>query len=354
MTRSETALPSFDILSYPKSASIEHILVDLPETVPTPEHPSVRRLGRVAGTHEIVAHGQSDIDPNHTMLISNDRQVTETVLHAGMGAIHLANATPASEPLRLLLHPTDITDQPLYEHPLYTTLSHQEVAEALYQSGRIHVVGFVGRTGAGKSTAIRDLIPTLENSGGHGALFEIDSFFVRSRTARKAWLNEEGISDEERAERQSVLTWWDLDKAIGTLQEIKKGNHVKLDGLYDMQQGGEMVGTLDIAPNEEGFTVFVEGTALLVPEFRVAIDAFVYINTHDHIRTANLRSRNTRDGYTPEESAARKMLTDAAETNEHLAKQLRKERFSLGSLTVLDNSHTDNTLRLMPPYIPRI
>lgn len=352
MSSSESTRTSFDILSYPRAAAIDQIVVDLPESSPIPEHPLVRRVARTALSGQLVE--EIDGNSHHTMLISDSKETVEAALLMGMGAIHVTEADQTAEPFDILLNPKAITDEPLYQHPLYTPFNLPELAETLYRPDEITVVGFVGRTGAGKSTTIRNLIPTLEDQGGHGTLFEIDAFFVRSRTERKAWLNEVGISDEERAKRQRVLTWWDLDRAIDTLQQIKNGEHIKLDGLYDMRRGGEMVGSMDINPNQDGFTVFVEGTALLIPEFRVAIDSYIYMNTHDHVRAAHLRQRNARDGYTPEESVVRKSLTDAAETNDHLAEDLRKQRFEAGSLTVLDNSHTDNQLRLMPPFIPRI
>ncbi|HEU4914252.1 MAG TPA: hypothetical protein VFT16_02490 [Candidatus Saccharimonadales bacterium] len=360
MTQHETAL-SFDILSYPREAIEDGVIL---ETDAAPEAdqlflPQVYRVGsnavRTAVPHAADAYASIargfGLSPDKTMLVS-DQQGARVALQNGMGVATVSNKRGATTTLDLLRSPQSITDQTLYENPLYSDLAYADVAEALYTPGQIRVVGFVGRTGAGKSTTINRLVDSVEEAGGHAGKFEVDAFFVRSRKDRRAWLNEPGISDEERTNRQRVITWWDLGRASSVLSRIRDGEHVQLDGLYDMQQGGEMVGTLDIDPGDKGYTVFVEGTALLVPELTPAIDSFVYLNTHDEARAGFLMERNLRDGYTPDESRARKVLTDAAETNEHIAGPLRQARFNQGQLAVLDNTHRGDKLRLMPPYIP--
>ncbi len=121
-----------------------------------------------------------------------------------------------------------------------------------------------------------------------------------------------------------------------------------------MEQDGEKVGVMDIDPGSGGYTVFVEGTTLLMPVMCPAIDSFIYLNTHDHARTQALLERNLRHGYTEQESRERKELTDAAETHDHMSRELRAARFAKGRLTVIDNTDRSDRVKLLPPYIPEI
>lgn len=355
----------FDILSYPRGAAEDLILVQT-EVVLTETANSLCNAPDVAYvSHDADGFSHTDaaaryaalfdqfaVPAEKTVLVTDDETAARRAMLTGMGSVIVRSSAGIDTSLAVLRQPAAITDEPLYNKPLYTDLSYNEVASSLHKPGEINIVGIVGRTGAGKSTAIDRLVEALDTIGQRGAKFEVDSFFVRSRKDRREWLNEPDISDEERAERQRVITWWDLDRTTDTLARIRDGEHVRLDSLYDMRRGGEMVGTMDIGAGQEGLTVFVEGTALLVPELSRAIDSFVYLNTHDHVRADLLMQRNTSDGYTAEESRARKVLTDAAETNEHIALELREARFDHGKLSVLDNTLRGETLRLMPPFIP--
>lgn len=356
----QSTLP-FDVLSYPRGVTIEGVVLDVTTGANRTESGDSIYVDRQtvcgeaseAAAQYISLATESGYSSDRCMVISDRPDVAEATLQSGMGVTLVDNAEGADTALNLLLDPRSNTQEPLYKHSLYTDLSYREVAESLYKPGEITIVGFVGRTGAGKSTTIKRLVGSLQETGGYGGLFEVDSFFVRSRADRKAWLNEPGISSDERADRRRVITWWNLGRATNTLTRIRSGEHVYIDGLYDMQQGGEMVGTLDINPGNKGYTVFVEGTALLDASFDNVIDSFVYLNTHDEVRSQLLMERNSRDGYTADESRARKVLTDAAETGEHIARGLRTARFIRGNLTVLDNTNRSEQLRLMPPYIPR-
>jgi uridine kinase len=356
----------FDILSYPCQGSTPGLIIEtgdnLAARIESGYGAHILRLGEstvslaapeaAAYYQEITARrGRT---PESMMLISDRAEHIDTALQLGMGVARIDEPGGVEEALGLLANPRAYTDQELYQHPLASALSYDEVNAALFKPGHINVVGFIGRTGAGKSTTINRLIENLNASGGEGSRFEIDSFFIRSRQERKAWLNEPGISESERAKRQRVINWWDLDLATATLDRIRSGEHVHMEGLYDMRQGGEKVGTLDIDPGSSGHTVFVEGTALLIPALRSALDSIVYFNTHDQTRAELLMQRNLADGYSPEESTARKALTDAAETNDHISKTLRVSEFMRGRLTVLDNTDRRNYLRLLPPYIPKI
>ncbi len=358
----QASLVPFDVLSYPRSAEISSVIVDVTRETTRSVHSQALYLGRdaVRGADAEVASQYARIAEDigyradRTMLLTDRRGVAEASLRSGMGVIRVDEGAHVETPLELILNPSSQTDRDIYGDNKLTDMTLEQVAAALYRPGKITTVGFVGPTGAGKSTTIRRLLDLMPKVDGRAGLFEVDAFFKLSRADRKAWLNEPDISDAERAERQRVVTWWDLGKATDTLVRIRDGEHVQMEGLYDMRQGGEMVGTLDINPGNEGYTVFVEGTALLVPEFRDVLDEVVYLNTHDQVRTDNLRERNRRDGYTDDESRTRKQLTDAAEMGEHLSEDLRKTRFTDRGLIVLDNSNrTANTLRLMPPYIPR-
>lgn len=353
---------SFDVLSFPKAATEDTILIEVADHVlegneSLLEHPRVTYLGKKVLDLAIQDYGfvtsEVGVAPERTMIISDCHESAQSALSLGMGVAVASSAAGLRAAFDVLRKPTQSTERNLYAHSTYGDLTYHAVASALYKPGEVSVVGFVGRTGAGKSTTINRLVHALEEQGGHGGKFEIDAFFTRSRQERREWLNEPDMTDVERKERQRVVTWWDLGRAAQTLDRIKGGEHVQLSNLYDMQQGGEMVGTLDMDPSDQGYTIFVEGTALLVPELSKSIDSFVYLNTHDDIRGELLMQRNTDHGYTPEESRQRKALTDQAETNDHISRPLRFSHYGTGNLTVLDNTSRGETLRLLPPIIPQ-
>lgn len=363
--------PQFDILSYPRHAVTDGIIVDVEGyNAGDIQHWDELAMSSTAiylGTHAVSAtvpdvasyyqslSAETGHNPGNVMLVSDRLELQEPVLQLGMGMAHVTELGGVNESLGLLLDPKSTTDERFYEQPLYTNFSYEDVIRTLCRPGMINVVGFVGRTGAGKSTTINRLLGTLESMGGRGGKFELDSFFIKSREERKAWLSEPCISEEERAERGNVANWWNFDLALETLDKIRAGEHIRLKGLYDMEQGGEKVGVMDIDPGDSGYTVFVEGTTLLLPVMCEAIDSFIYLNTHDHARAEALMERNLRHGYTAEESRARKQLTDGAETHDHIARELRVARFVKRRLTVLDNTERGcNHLKLLPPYIPRI
>jgi uridine kinase len=288
-------------------------------------------------------------------LISDRLELRDEVLGLGMGMIYAPNLDAAHQSLGVMLDPGAHSDERFYANPLYSSLSYEDVINTLCPAGKINVVGFIGRTGAGKSTTINRLLDMLgEMDGRRGGKFELDSFFAKTRKERKAWLSEPCISDEERASRGNVSTWWDFDLALQTLDRIRAGEHVHLEGLYDMEQDGEKVGVMDIDPGSGGYTVFVEGTTLLMPVMCEAIDSFIYLNTHDQTRAQALFERNLRHGYTEQESRDRKKLTDAAETQDHISRELRVARFTKGRLSVLDNTDRGDHVKLLPPYIPQI
>ena len=362
--------PHFDILSYPERAAASDIIVDadgqgllaLKDRSELLLPADIRYLGErtldgaapdMVGQYRALARSMGQ-DPADVMIVGAASESRDAVLAEGMGMVDVSAPEGIEEALALLLDPASQTSQRFYQRSVYSQFSYEDVIRSLCTPNTVNVVGFVGRTGAGKSTTINRLIDTLQQMGGRGGKFELDSFFVRSRQERKAWLNEPCITEEEKARRGDVVNWWDFDLALETLGKIREGEHVHLEGMYDMEQGGEKVGVLDIDPGSDGYTVFMEGTTLLLPIMCEAIDSFIYLNTHDHIRARALMERNLRHGYTVEESHERKRLTDQAETHNHLAHDLRVRRFMKGRLTVLDNSERGDHLRLLPPFIPQI
>jgi uridine kinase len=368
MPVAEASSPNFDILSYPQHAA-NNIVVDAGgyelQALQAREQlvtPSTHYLGGQAvraAAPELVSQYVSlacsmEHRPSDVMIVSDSVEARDAVLGLGMGMAQVTAEGGVEEALDLLLDPQSQTDQKFYEQPLYSSFSYEDVIRSLCRPGTINVVGFVGRTGAGKSTTINQLLGTLQEMGGQGGKFELDAFFIKSRQERKAWLNEPCLTEEEKAQRGDVVSWWDFDLALETLAKVRGGEPVHLEGLYDMERGGEKVGTLDLEPGNNGYTVFVEGTTLLLPVMCEAIDSFIYLNTHDHTRAQALLERNLRHGYSAEESHERKVLTDAAETHNHLARELRLARFTKGRLTVLDNTERGDHLRLLPPFIPEI
>src|SRR5579859_376428 len=284
-TRATLEVP-FDVLSYPRGAEITGTIVDVDGEQDRVVHPQIVYAGRLATSgaagEAAAAYATMASDfgfgTEHTMLVTDRPGVAEAALQSGMGVVRVDDPAGVNKSLDLIVDPASQSKEAVYQTDQLRRMDLKEVAAALYTPGEITTVGFVGPTGAGKSTTIRRLLELMPDVDGDASLFEVDAFFRLSRADRKAWLNEPSISDEERADRQRVITWWDLGRATNTLDRIRGGEHVHLEGVYDMLRGGEMVGVLDIDPGTTGHTVFVEGTALLVPEFRNSLDKVVYLN----------------------------------------------------------------------------
>lgn len=242
----------------------------------------------------------------------------------------------------------------------YQPVDMRALALRHFVPGRNRVVGIVGRAGAGKTSVTQRLVQemaalgTLNCQKYNAHRIGLDSFFRQSSPDRAKWLGEEGLSQEERLRREDQANWWDFEKAAAVLRALRSGQPVHLEGVYDQNQKGEMVGVLDVqpAPTAEGNVYYMEGVG--VPELAAMglLDELIYVNAHQSVRRGRVYDRDVLKRG-PQEAARRWMMTQRYEnrTYAHTSPLIAGL-----PVTVVDNSlgqkPEDMTLRQLPQAVP--
>lgn len=147
----------------------------------------------------------------------------------------------------------------------------------------ITVVGITGQAGAGKTYA-------SEKIAGDFPIVNFDWFFRLSRTDRSRWLEEgKKISLEEWRRRADQNGWWDFEKARKVIRQVKhSGEKIILNNVYDREHNGELTGTHEITPTENGLLI-IEGVPVVLLE---DVDIFIYIHADDTIRKQRIINRD--------------------------------------------------------------
>lgn len=144
----------------------------------------------------------------------------------------------------------------------------------------------------------------------------LDAFFRTSSRERKAWLEEEGIADEERARREDQDNWWDFERAEWALGILKSGQRLIMNNAYNRNDRGELTATVDIDPDsEEGLIVVFEGVG--VSHLSRMLDDLVFIAAHPNERRERLLGRD-----------ADKRVGDAAKNRFRITQRYEAEHFA--------------------------
>lgn len=163
--------------------------------------------------------------------------------------------------------------------------------QGMYKPGEVKIVGLAGRAGAGKTTRANGLEIIGHEMGIPVVRLGLDVFFKMSSRDRKAWLEGEGVSDEERRERENQDNWWDLERARWALGVLKSGQRLLMERVYNRNDKGELTGTVDIVPDSDrGLVVIFEGVGVL--HLADEMDDLIFIVAHPNERRARLLGRD--------------------------------------------------------------
>jgi len=211
----------------------------------------------------------------------------------------------------------------------------------VYEPGKVKVIGLTGRAGAGKTTRAKEMAIISEEMGIPVVRLGLDTFFKTSSRARKAWLEEEGIPDEERARREDQDNWWDFERAKQALGVLKSRRRLVMNGVYNRNDRGELTATVDIDPDpEKGLIVVFEGVG--ISHLSDMLDDVLFIAAHPNERRDRLLGRD-----------ADKRVGDAAKKRFRITQTYEAKHFAAngGRVTrVLENS--SGNLMELPTAFP--
>lgn len=296
-------------------------------------------------TYQTIAR-QLQLPAEHFMLISAREDVTmsDAALETGMGIMTLYKQNGLQDAVAVLSAPD-----------AYQEKTYEDIAKEIYTPGQIRIIGITGRAGTGKTTLTTRLANSIYQIGGKAVGLDLDAFFYLSSAERRAWVNEENLSPNERAYRRNMTNWINHALVNQTFHSIRNGEPVALRDMYSMEKGGEKVEHIDIHPDAEGFTAILGGSALLDPRIQAGFDTLIYINTHETVRRVAVNQRDIARGYSPVASAERFQLTQQSETEDCLSLAQRMAVYNNPDIGVLvvDNSKRDTHVITLPPYIPQ-
>lgn len=211
----------------------------------------------------------------------------------------------------------------------------------IYEPGKVKVIGLTGRAGAGKTTRAKEMAIIGDELGIPVVRLGLDAFFRSSSRERKAWLEQEGISDEEKARREDQDNWWDFERAKWALGTLKSGQRLIMNGVYNRNDKGEMTATVDVDPDpEKGLVVVFDGVG--VSHVSEMIDDLVFIAAHPNERRDRLLGRD-----------ADRRVGDAAKNRFRITQTYEAKHFATNGARVtrvLENSSGD--LVEVPPAFP--
>lgn len=213
--------------------------------------------------------------------------------------------------------------------------------QEMYEPGKVKVIGLTGRAGAGKTTRVKEMVIIGKEQGIPIVRLGLDAFFRMSSKDRKAWLEEEGIADEERARREDQDNWWDFERAEWALKTLKSGERLIMNNVYNRDDRGELTATVDIDPDpDRGLIVIFEGVG--ISHSKEMLDDVIFIAAHPNERRDRLLGRD-----------ADKRVGDAAKNRFRITQRYEAGHFAaLGGKVnrVVENSSGD--LVEVPPAFP--
>lgn len=166
----------------------------------------------------------------------------------------------------------------------------QDLVRSHIVPGEVSILGITGQAGAGKTSHICPLVKTLVEETRHPAeILKLDAFFKLSSRARQEWLNEKGISPEERAWRADQINWWNFDLVQRVLDDLQKGKEVHLTGVYNRAEGGELTGEIHFTPPTEGMVIIFDGVGICHLQ---RMKELAYVHAPAGVRLSRLQSRD--------------------------------------------------------------
>ncbi len=148
-------------------------------------------------------------------------------------------------------------------------------------SGEPFILGVSGRAGAGKRTFADKLAELALNENIPASRLSLDHFFFLSSSQRRKWI-------DQNEENRNQILWWDLEAAQERLDQIKRGEEIFLNHVYDRDNKGEKTGRVFI-PAGSPLVIF-EGVAILHLE---NIDHMIYLDVPDTICFHRILSRDS-------------------------------------------------------------
>ncbi|MAF14017.1 MAG: hypothetical protein CMI53_03945 [Parcubacteria group bacterium] len=166
-----------------------------------------------------------------------------------------------------------------------------DVIGDLCVSGKVTLLALTGQAGAGKTNHIAPLIVAeAEKRGHHSCRLGLDVFFRLSSRDRATWIAEgDKKSSAESLRRRDQINWWDFGKAQTCLNIIRQGKPLRLEEVYNREDGGELTRTEEVIPPDEGMLLVFDGVAVCHLE---GFDEVMYVHAPAEIRLERLRERD--------------------------------------------------------------
>ena len=215
-----------------------------------------------------------------------DNDLWPAVQAGAGGAVHIQRVEETISLLEGLVYQRETGN---HQH----LLSIPQLVAETFRPGQVKVIGLTGQAGCGKSTLSRRIARIAASKFKYPmARLGLDTFFKLSSRERREWLAEgQRIGPEEFARRRNQINWWDFEKAEQVLVDIKAGKPVKLEGVYNREDKGELTGTVEIpaAKTGQGLLLVFEGVAIAHLK---RIDKLVYLHVPREMRFGRILARD--------------------------------------------------------------
>lgn len=211
-----------------------------------------------------------------------------------------------------------------------------------YQNGEVNITGITGQAGGGKTTMTYLLHELAVEMNVPLHILPLDCFFRLSSQQRKHWLEEgKQSSAEEYARRADQMSWWDFDRLEESLNSLRSGQDLYLEGVYNRADKGELTLNLHIPVHpRQGALVVLEGVA--IAHKKDHFSHLLYLHAPREVRRRRLEKRDPH--RVGPEAAKRFRLTESFEI------EYFREYLQNGDLFV-DNGKPVPVLMDQPPAL---